>query len=115
MQTMAIEYYKGGKGNCAQAVAAAWAEKTGSGAEMVEELVSCGRGDAPGGLCGALYGALYAAGRVRSEAEAAPIREAFLEKTGGLCTCRDIRSARALPCVECVRLAACLLEPLSKN
>jgi len=111
MQTIALDYYRTGKGNCAQAVAAAWAEKTGQGAEAVGELDACGRGNAPGGLCGALY----AASRMAGAEGTGRVREGFLAKTGGLETCRDIRSARVLSCTECVRLAACLLESLSDN
>lgn len=111
MQTIATDHYKQGKGNCAQSVAAAWTERFGSDEDYALKLAACGRGRAPEGLCGALYAAKCILGDEKAEA----VLKAFSEKTGGRLTCADIRQNRAIPCVECVRVAAGLLQEASKN
>lgn len=107
MTEKAVLHYKQGLGNCAQSVAAAWAAVSGlDTASAADSFADCGRGQAPAGLCGALHAASTLAAP-----EAKPVVvDAFREKTGGHVTCSDIRKARALPCVECVRLAARLLK-----
>lgn len=106
MKTTAHEYHRQRRGNCAQSVAFAWASKNPGAENQVEAYAGCGAGRAPGGLCGALHASCELAG----DGAAEDIRRGFAEKTGGHLMCKDIRAARALPCSECVAIAAELLE-----
>ncbi|MGN0866574.1 MAG: hypothetical protein ACI4SG_02710 [Oligosphaeraceae bacterium] len=86
--------------NCAQSVA------LGNGREeLVEELSRCGGGRAPEGICGALHAALLLA----PEEERPALQEAFRKEAGAL-TCREIKGGALTPCVQCVEIAAALLE-----
>ena len=106
MKNKAVDYYSERRGNCAQSVA--WAQNTDSSteAELLQRFAGCGHGGAPGEYCGALYAACQIAGPEAAEL----ITREFVAKTGGFLRCRDIRKARALPCKDCVGLAASLLE-----
>jgi len=106
MRKTASNYYLNGFGNCAQAVAAAWSNATGSYREKIAELALCGHGRAPGGLCGALH----AARCLLDIEQADSLTSSFAAQSGGRLACREIRSAKALKCYECVELAAGLLE-----
>lgn len=87
--------------NCAQAVV------EGCGApELVAEMAACGGGRAPGGLCGALYGAL-----VLCPEQADEIKAAFAREVGAL-TCREIKTAAQTPCPLCVEAAAKIVEQI---
>ncbi len=87
-------------GNCAQCVAKAFADD-----DVVMKLASCGAGNAPMGLCGALYAALSLA----DEKDREEIRRAFQERTGSD-LCRELKSNYKIPCIKCVEIAAELLE-----
>lgn len=106
MKNIASEAFRKRRANCAQAVAIAWQAKMSREDVPVDSLSSCGGGNAPGGLCGALHAACLIAGGERSGA----VSDGFKERAGGHSKCREIRSSRALSCVECVELAAALLE-----
>lgn len=106
VKTKASDYYKNRKGNCAQAVAAAWKEHSGNDDLSVEEFKQFGHGKAPEGLCGALYTACVFAG----EDKDGTIKQRFAEETGGHVQCKEIRQDVKLSCAECVNLAASLLE-----
>ena len=109
MKKTATDFFTGRRGNCAQAVASAWAAETGVD-HIVSELSSCGSGRAPEGLCGALYAACRCA-----PDHAGRIKDSFSEKTGGNIACRDIRAARVVSCAGCVGLAAGILEELNSR
>jgi hypothetical protein len=102
----ASEYHLQRRGNCAQSVAHAWVSKNPCSENSVEAFAGCGRGQAPGGLCGALYASCELAGGAVADA----IKQTFAEKSGGHLTCREIRAARMLSCNDCVGLGAELLE-----
>ncbi len=106
MKKTASDFYRNRMGNCAQAVAAAWCEKTGKSCGLVQEMSKFGTGRAPEGYCGALYAAEYI---VDSE-NAEELVDAFRELSGGHVACRAIRQAKSLNCIECVEAAAELLE-----
>ena len=106
MRRAASEYHQQRRGNCAQSVAHAWNSKNPLSQKSVEAYSGCGRGQAPGGWCGALHASCDLAGKEAAET----IMRAFAERSGGCLTCREIREKRALPCGECVALAAELLE-----
>ena len=87
--------------NCAQAVA------DGAGnRELSCRMALCGGGKAPLGRCGALHAALCL---VPAEKHADLIAE--FVAAAGFETCREIKGAeKPFPCVECVRVAAELVE-----
>jgi hypothetical protein len=110
----AISLYSGRRANCALAVAQAWSEGTGNNCSDLSHFHDCGHGRAPEGTCGALYAARTIAGPQHS----AFVDERFSAASGGATQCRDIRSQRALACLDCVRVAAqalsdCLLRAQS--
>ena len=106
MKNTAREYHHQRRGNCAQSVAFAWGAKYPGGRGVEAVFAGCGAGRAPNGLCGALYASCELAGARAAEA----IKLSFAEKTGGQQTCKAIRAARAVPCSECIEIAADLLE-----
>ncbi len=87
--------------NCAQSVAAGCGHE-----EWVADLASCGGGRAPAGRCGALHAAL-----LLTPADAHEALEKEFTAAAQAATCRAIKSAPTpLPCQECVKLAAALVE-----
>ena len=86
--------------NCAQAVAFAAGK-----ADVAMQMQSCGGGNAPGNLCGALYAAVCIAGAAGGER----IKEKFLVRHGSVC-CRELKTQLNIPCSVCVETAAELLE-----
>lgn len=106
MKNLASELYRKSHGNCAQAVAMAWHSKTSQGANLSKELAHCGHGQAPTGLCGALY-ALH---RIVGPEKAEHFTGCFAEASGGHTTCKGIRAAKTMSCIKCVEVAASLLH-----
>lgn len=91
--------------NCAQAVV----DGCGYG-ELADEMKMCGGGNAPDNCCGALHAAMCAVGEDNADA----LRNDFVEILGSS-KCRELKAALpAVPCVECVRVAAELLEKYGK-
>lgn len=84
--------------NCAQTVCAAFGRS-----DLLEPLATCGRGNAPGGMCGSLYAATLLA---PDKAEA--LKQAFMAANGTL-QCRTKGVPCRLSCPDCVRTAATLL------
>jgi hypothetical protein len=111
MREYARRWYIERRGNCAQAVSAAWAgkyramEHTQGEAEPAPELAQCGGGRAPDGLCGALYAAIHHVPERSEHLEAH-----FATVSGGQIHCRAIRAEKRLSCADCVALGAELLE-----
>ena len=98
----AIEFFSSipKAGNCAQCVAKAFADDA-----AVVEMATCGGGNAPGGLCGALHAALSLSdGKDREE-----IHEEF-KKRAGSDLCSELRKNRKVPCSRHVEMASELLE-----
>lgn len=87
--------------NCAQTVCHAFDRD-----DLLEPVQGCARGNAPGGLCGALYGATCVAPE-RADA----LKAAFLARNGAV-TCRELKAAGKVPCPVCVRTAVELLNEL---
>lgn len=85
--------------NCAQTVCHAFNRD-----DLLEPVQGCARGNAPGGLCGALYGATCVA-----PAQAEQLKAAFLARNGAA-TCRELKAAGKVPCPVCVRTAVELLN-----
>ncbi|MGN0836313.1 MAG: hypothetical protein ACI4OS_02635 [Akkermansia sp.] len=84
--------------NCAQTVCHAF----GRG-DLAESLKSCGKGGAPGGVCGSLYSAMQI---LPDQAE--EIAAAFEARCGAR-ICRFVSKGMRVPCPECVRASAELL------
>lgn len=84
--------------NCAQTVCYAFGRE-----DLLEPVKDCARGNAPGGLCGALYGAMQVA-----PGQAEDIKAVFAARNGAV-TCRELKAAGKVPCPVCVRTAVELL------
>lgn len=108
MKNFAKEYHAKRKGNCAQAVAAAWGKAHGQGPEIAEEFSGLGGGRAENGICGAIY----AAGKLLPEEKEA-LYSRFQEKAGSI-FCKEIRSQKRFSCSNCVETAADLLNDFKK-
>ncbi|MDO4462834.1 MAG: hypothetical protein Q4C30_10170 [Bacteroidia bacterium] len=91
------------KHNCAQAVANKWKELYAD-KDIVSSYAPYIGGNAPGGLCGALYAAKEA-----SKANAEEIERLFVERCGAA-TCREIKMGTRTPCTVCVQTADDLVE-----
>lgn len=102
----AIAAFKTERLNCAQSVLRAFQPQLGLSEQTIQQARGLGGGQAQGGRCGALHAALELAGE---EAARDRIQEAFVARAGSQ-TCRDIRKAKALSCMQCVELAAALLR-----
>lgn len=89
--------------NCAQAVLSAWQTATGDTHIALAALKPFGGGRAPGGVCGALYGACVAAPH-RAEA----LRSDFAARLGSV-HCKTLRASGDHVCQTCVAHAAELL------
>lgn len=94
------------KFNCAQAVAYAFSRE-----DLLDELKTCGSGNAPDGLCGALFAAMKIAGNSPENSAARKIADAFEKKLGHK-RCADLKKIGRVPCTECV---ACATEILEEN
>lgn len=88
--------------NCAQAVAKGFQRD-----DLVEGMKSAGGGNAPDNLCGALYSALSLVPGVQHES----VKQQFRNTVGSL-YCREIRQSGIVPCSECVRIAATVIDEL---
>ncbi len=106
MQQYAIDYFRGRRGNCAQAVCAAWNQYHDTNHD-VDEFQKCGGGRAPEGMCGALHAARTLAGE-RAEL----VITSFRQTAGGEIRCRNIRGQGGISCLDCVGEAANLLQRL---
>lgn len=105
MKETATKYYKSRQGNCAQSVAIAWAIKNNENVEITESFSKYGSGKAPEGTCGALYAAY-----TLSEDKQQLLKDEFTTFSNGFTTCREIRKDKQMSCVNCVEVAAALLE-----
>jgi len=98
----AVIAYREKRLNCAQSVFYAF----NASAETLSASERLGRGRSEGGLCGALHAALELVASDRRES----LRRGFAEKAGSE-RCVEIRKERKLHCVQCVELAALLVQP----
>ena len=110
VRSLAKDYYLGKNGkqrsNCAVAVARAVDEKF-SGKIDPANFACYGGGNAPDGICGALFTARQI---IKSDSKGVKLLEDQFQERGGALTCTEIRMNRKLPCTGCVDLAAELLE-----
>lgn len=101
MVNRAVELYGNREANCAQSIARAWQEKQGEG-QWSAQLNQGLHGRSAEGTCGALHAACLIAGPQK----APRITGIFQAASGGHTSCRDLRSKKAMSCLECVRVAA---------
>ena len=90
--------------NCAQAVLAAYQAVSGRPVAPVDDYRLFGGGRAPDGECGALFAACRCA-----PATAEKLRADFATRAGAT-RCKTLKSERRFSCVECVGVAAELLQ-----
>lgn len=95
------------KHNCAQAIANKWHALYADN-DIVANYAPYVGGQAPGGLCGALYAAKEAC-----PLHAEEIERLFVEKVGDA-TCRAIKTNGKTPCAVCVQTADDLVEQFAK-
>lgn len=111
---LAVETFAAGKGNCTQSVLCAWEDKIPVDHEMLMKL-GAGYGAGMGCMqatCGALIGAVMAAGSVTdgkgTPRTARSILTRFQEKSGAT-ICKDLKGVETgkvlCPCAQCVRNA----------
>ena len=106
----AIAAYKKERLNCAQSVLRAFQEHHKISEDVIAKARHLGGGRADEGLCGALHAALQLAGDPFTKQQ---LRSAFVSEAGSD-KCREIRRAALIPCVECVKMAAKLLDEHNK-
>jgi len=94
--------------NCRQAIASAFREKFGLSDEFIAGLVFSGFGQAPGGVCGALYSVQIILRHAGNNNGEGAVRE-FSDYTGAP-YCEDIRRLKKISCIECVKKAARILD-----
>lgn len=100
---IAENFYHGKEGyNCAQAILKTFQQEFLVDENLIKEASLKGRGNAKGGICGALYAALQLTNNKQLQQK---ITTSFYTEGGSLC-CKDIRKARKMTCKECVKLAA---------
>lgn len=92
------------KANCAQAVASVFTDELGAEVDLAS-FDSCGGGRAPGGECGALYAAKTILEKSNRSEQIPTLEKSFQEQAGAL-SCREIRGAKKLPCIGCVKHCA---------
>jgi hypothetical protein len=101
----AIHAFKHEKMNCAQSVLKAFHRSHDVSDTHIIQAGKLGGGRAPEGRCGALHAALFLAETPQARER---IRQDFIYKAGAE-VCSDVRKARQLTCVECVKTAAGLV------
>ena len=111
---LAVETFAAGKGNCTQSVLCAWEDKISVDHDTLMKL-GAGYGAGMGCMqatCGALIGAVMAAGSVTdgkgTPRTARSILTSFQEKSGAT-ICKDLKGVETgkvlCPCAQCVRNA----------
>lgn len=111
---LAVETFAAGKGNCTQSVLCAWEDKISVDHDTLMKL-GAGYGAGMGCMqatCGALIGAVMAAGSVTdgkgTPRTARSILASFQEKSGAT-ICKDLKGVETgkvlCPCAQCVRNA----------
>ena len=106
MKTLALEHFRRPpeRLNCAQAVLLAYQSTFAATTIPIASMKSCGAGQAPGGLCGALHAVC-----VIAPDKAERLKTRFAELTGSV-LCKEIRRAKKRSCEFCVAESAQLLE-----
>ncbi|MEA5115151.1 MAG: C-GCAxxG-C-C family (seleno)protein [Geobacteraceae bacterium] len=102
----AIHAYTREKLNCAQSVLKAFRNRKDITESEIDAARALGGGRAAGGVCGALHAALLLHD---GEEKKRSMRENFAARAGSE-QCREIRAKKILTCVQCVELAAELIE-----
>jgi len=91
--------------NCAQSLLMGFREEFGVTQQEIDDFASYTAGRAPGGFCGALYGANY----LLAKRGLGPVTDDFAAVTGAP-TCREIKTITRYPCPGCVLLGDQLVE-----
>lgn len=99
----AEEFFHGKEGyNCAQAIAAAFSKNIN-----IEDYRLLGGGRAPDNTCGAVYAGMS----LLDEAQSESFKHAFEEKTGAF-KCKELKKEKKVPCKECIKISAELLNEI---
>ena len=92
--------------NCAQSVLKAFRERAAVSQQEIDAARGLGGGRAERGVCGALHAALRL---VEDPAGKEALRRGFVERAGSE-SCREIRKAKAVSCLQCVEIASLLAD-----
>ena len=90
------------KYSCSEAVGKAFQETCDFDDAAIQVMKAFRGGQAPGGVCGAVYAALKV---LNTDEQRAAFERAFIEKAGTV-NCRELRAAKKLSCHDCVEVAA---------
>jgi hypothetical protein len=112
---LALNYYLGKNGsermNCAQSVLKAFTAQFKVDADLVKLFGSYGRGNAPDGLCGAFYAVKYLSEKNSVINDFAEFEKHFVELAGSV-KCAEIRAAKKISCLDCVKKCGAFLEKI---
>jgi hypothetical protein len=109
---LALNYYLGKNGcklNCAQSIIKAFKEQFKVEADVIEQFGFYGKGNAPEGLCGALYAVKYLSEKNPNIINFAEFQESFQGQAGAI-KCREIKAARRFSCLDCIEKCAEFLQ-----
>ena len=106
---LAESLYHGQEGyNCAQAILKTFQVEFNIPEQKILSAKKLGRGNAEGGICGALYAALAITSCVKTKTY---LQSVFKNKAGNT-QCTAIRTNKKLNCKGCVKLVAETLETI---
>lgn len=106
---VAVHSYTKERLNCAQSILKAFGHRKDMTQNEIDVAQAFGGGKAAGGVCGALYAALLLQ---EDPGKKQRLRESFAARADSE-LCREIRARKRISCVQCVELAAELLEEQS--
>lgn len=90
---------------CAQAILKGFQKEFSVSQEQIDEYVAYRGGNAPDGVCGAVY----AANQLLAKMGKTGITEEFSARAGSD-KCFEIKTVHRFPCPECIKLADQLIE-----
>jgi hypothetical protein len=102
----AVHSYTNERLNCAQSILKAFRERKEISSEEIKDARKLGGGKADNGVCGALHAALSL---LDDPDKKESLRSSFVDVAGSQ-QCREIRSRNQISCLQCVEVAARLLE-----
>ena len=113
----AVEHFIGREGterlNCAQSVAAVFADEGGFTEKEFAELAGYGYGGAPQGCCGSAYAAMAILAKVGAD-KVEQFKNDFNAYALSL-NCKEIREMKKISCVRSVKKAAELVDSLLRK
>jgi hypothetical protein len=114
----ALNYYLGKDGckrmNCAQSILKAFETQFKVGTDVIEQFGLYGRGNAPEGLCGALYAVKYLSENNTDILNFSEFQADFKSRAGAV-KCSEIKDAKQFSCLDCIEKCAEFLEQTNQK